>query len=63
MVLGSFAYGNDRNIDTLVRAGVIPPLLATLSAKDLRLVEAGARALRAVLMSDDVSRREIFQVS
>ncbi|KAJ3165421.1 hypothetical protein HDU88_004217 [Geranomyces variabilis] len=61
VVLGSFAYGNDCNIRMLVDAGAITPLLGTLAASDLKLVEAGARALKAIFQSSEAPLEEVFQ--
>ncbi|KAJ3018520.1 Armadillo repeat-containing protein 8 [Thoreauomyces humboldtii] len=61
VVLGSFAYGNDRNISVLVDAGAITPLLGTLSAVDMKLVEAGARALKAIFQSAEAPHEDVFQ--
>ncbi|KNC97089.1 uncharacterized protein SPPG_07484 [Spizellomyces punctatus DAOM BR117] len=61
VVLGSFAYGNDQNIQMLVEAGAITPLLATLSSKELKLVEAGARALKAVYQSAHAPRGDVVK--
>lgn len=62
VVLGSFAYGNDENINILVTAGAIAPLLGTIAENELKLVEAGARALKAIFQSANAPREEVLQV-
>ncbi|KAI8916597.1 armadillo-type protein [Powellomyces hirtus] len=63
VVLGSFAYGNDHNIKVLVDAGAITPLLGTLDAPEMKLVEAGARALKAIFQSAEAPHEDVFQAS
>ncbi|KAJ3190404.1 Armadillo repeat-containing protein 8 [Gaertneriomyces sp. JEL0708] len=61
VVVGSFAYGSNQNVALLVQAGAMPQLLTTICSGDMRLIEAGARALRSVLQSPAAPRTEIFQ--
>ncbi|KAJ3038354.1 hypothetical protein HDV00_000775 [Rhizophlyctis rosea] len=61
VVLGSFAYGSDQQASEIVNAGAIPPLLRTLRASDYRLVEASARALKALLSNPNAPHQDIFQ--
>ncbi|KAI8822623.1 armadillo-type protein [Fimicolochytrium jonesii] len=61
VVLGSFAYGNDRNVKMLVEAEAIEPLLKSLSTGDLKLTEAGARALKAIFQSPEAPNELVFE--
>ncbi|RUS30099.1 armadillo-type protein [Jimgerdemannia flammicorona] len=71
IVLGSFAYGNEENVSVLVEAKAIPPLLDCLSIhrepmgsetsiKNMKLLEAAARALKAVLSSSKAPKDDVF---
>ncbi|KAJ1343326.1 hypothetical protein BSLG_002352 [Batrachochytrium salamandrivorans] len=61
MVIASLANGGDLNVTTLVAAGAIPPLLDTLSSHDLKLVDAGVRALRSIVQHPSFSNSSIFE--
>ncbi|RUS16087.1 LOW QUALITY PROTEIN: armadillo-type protein [Endogone sp. FLAS-F59071] len=73
IVLGSFAYGNDENVSALVHANATPPLLDCLSIlhdltssssdtsiKNLKLLEAAARALKAIFNSSMSPKSDVF---
>ncbi|KAI8811242.1 armadillo-type protein [Cladochytrium replicatum] len=61
VALSSFAHGSDRHVRAIVSAGAIPPLLdCTCSNDQARLVEASARAIKAIYMCPGVSREVIF---
>ncbi|ORY08135.1 ARM repeat-containing protein [Basidiobolus meristosporus CBS 931.73] len=62
VILGSLAYGYEENVCTLIEAGVIPPLLNCLSLRnELKLVEAAARALKALFNSPRAPKQHIFE--
>ena len=53
--------GTESNIDRLVQAGAVTPLLAALSpSNDIQLVEAAARSLKALYNSPNVPRDALF---
>ncbi|KAJ3285167.1 Armadillo repeat-containing protein 8 [Borealophlyctis nickersoniae] len=63
VVLGSLAHGNDQNINTLVQAGAVRPLLGTLASLDYRLVEAGARALKAIFQCPNAPHQDVYKAT
>ncbi|KAI8903788.1 armadillo-type protein [Gorgonomyces haynaldii] len=48
-VVCSLAHGSQEHVKMLIDAGIIAPLFDTLYSQNQKLVEAGARALRAIL--------------
>eukprot|EP00158_Paraphelidium_tribonemae_P008455 Partr_v1_DN28582_c0_g1_i2_m73238 putative Armadillo repeat containing 8 len=60
IVLGSFAYGSDVSVETLVNAGAMKPLLEAMISADLELAEASARALKILLQNPGVPREEVM---
>ncbi|KAG0250788.1 hypothetical protein BG011_008103 [Mortierella polycephala] len=61
IVLGSFAFGNESNVLSLINSGVIEPLLNCLNPTgDPKLIEAAARTLNAIYASPKVSRQHLF---
>ena len=79
VVLGSFAFGihlhrpllvldtstgDEQNIESLVQAGCIVPLLDVLArSDDKKLQEASVRALKAIFQNASVPRDDVFRVS
>ncbi|KAK9761756.1 hypothetical protein K7432_013109 [Basidiobolus ranarum] len=62
VILGSLAYGNEENVCTLIDAGVIPPLLDCISLRnEPKLIEAAARALKAIFNSPRAPKQHIFE--
>ncbi|ORY06467.1 ARM repeat-containing protein [Basidiobolus meristosporus CBS 931.73] len=62
VILGSLAYGNEENVCKLIDAGVIPPLLDCLALRnDPKLIEAAARALKAIFNSPRAPKQHIFE--
>jgi HEAT repeat protein len=49
--VGSFACGIDSGVRAVLDSGCVPHLLNTLSNKDEKVVEAGARSLRMIFQS------------
>ncbi|KAI8926600.1 armadillo-type protein [Entophlyctis helioformis] len=62
-VVGSLANGSYVNVETLIAAGAVPPLLDTLSSSDAKLVDAGVRALRSIVQRPLVPTSQVFQLS
>lgn len=54
--------GTLKTIEYLVQGGALMPLLKTLSHPDVKLVEAGSRALKSLLQHHSVPRDELFNV-
>ncbi|CAG8492716.1 12829_t:CDS:10 [Acaulospora colombiana] len=62
IVLGSFAYGGENNVAELAKHGAVKPLLECISIKnDPRLIEAAARALKAIYKCPKADKNDIFQ--
>ncbi|KAK9717138.1 hypothetical protein K7432_006413 [Basidiobolus ranarum] len=62
VILGSLAYGNEENVCTLIDSGVIPPLLDCLTLRnEPKLIEAAARALKAIFNSPRAPKQHIFE--
>ncbi|KAL1916017.1 uncharacterized protein VTP21DRAFT_6021 [Calcarisporiella thermophila] len=74
-VLGSLAYGNNENVQALVNSGVIPPLLDCLAMRhdisiaqaesnhSLKLIEATARAIKALFSSPNCPKLDVFKTN
>ncbi|KAJ8325837.1 hypothetical protein O5D80_006024 [Batrachochytrium dendrobatidis] len=63
IVIACLANGGSENVNTLVEAGAIPPLLNTLLASDLKLVNAGVRALRSIVQYPSLVISKSFETS
>ncbi|CAG8494011.1 15221_t:CDS:10 [Acaulospora morrowiae] len=62
IVLGSFAYGGESNVTELIKHDAVKPLLGCISIKnDPRLIEAAARALKAIYKCPTADKNDIFQ--
>ncbi|CAG8661632.1 5355_t:CDS:10, partial [Racocetra persica] len=62
IVLGSFAYGGEENVTEIVKHEAVKPLLECISSKnDPRLIEAAARALKAIYKCPTADKNDIFQ--
>ncbi|KAF0444540.1 ARM repeat-containing protein [Gigaspora margarita] len=62
IVLGSFAYGGEENVTEIVKHEAVKPLLECISSKnDPRLIEAAARALKAIYKCPTANKNDIFQ--
>ncbi|CAG8527125.1 5191_t:CDS:10 [Ambispora leptoticha] len=62
IVLGSFAYGGEANVTKIVKSGGVKPLLGCIaSTNDPKLIEAAARALKAIYTSPTADKNDIFQ--
>ena len=62
-VISSLATGNQHNIELLIAAGALPPLLDTLASSDPKMVDAGVRALRAIVQHPSACSSHVFQTS
>ncbi|GET01976.1 armadillo repeat-containing protein 8-like isoform X1 [Rhizophagus clarus] len=61
IVLGSFAYGGEENVTEIAKHGAIKPLLECISLQnDPRLIEAAARALKAIYKCPTADKNDIF---
>lgn len=56
--------GTEAHVEALVQAGAVRPLLEAMasSAGDVKLQEAAARALKAILQHASVPRDDLFRV-
>ncbi|KAG9289034.1 hypothetical protein G9A89_015583 [Geosiphon pyriformis] len=62
IVLGSFAYGGEDNVAEIIKYGAIKPLLICISpSNDSTLIEAAARALKAIYKNPTADKNDIFQ--
>ncbi len=55
--------GDPLGVDALVGAGCLEALLSIMSFPDSRLVDASARALRAIVQYPILGKSNVFQVS
>ncbi|CAG8516562.1 7810_t:CDS:10 [Funneliformis mosseae] len=61
IVLGSFAYGGEENVTEIVKHDAVKPLLECISLQnDPRLIEAAARALKAIYKCPTADKNDIF---
>ncbi|CAB4378080.1 unnamed protein product [Rhizophagus irregularis] len=61
IVLGSFAYGGEENVTEIAKHDAIKPLLECISLQnDPRLIEAAARALKAIYKCPTADKNDIF---
>ncbi|CAI2176126.1 12797_t:CDS:10 [Funneliformis geosporum] len=61
IVLGSFAYGGEENVTEIVKHEAVKPLLECISLQnDPRLIEAAARALKAIYKCPTADKNDIF---
>lgn len=61
IVLGSFAYGGEENVTEIVKHDAVKPLLDCISLQnDPRLIEAAARALKAIYKCPTADKNDIF---
>lgn len=61
VVLGSLAKGSRIHVGRLVAAGTVQQLLSSLSAADLKLVEASLRCLRNIFLTDMAPTDLVYQ--